>query len=331
MIGQSMKRIKTSIWILVICTWLLIGCKVEGSAVIPVTPVMSVESTLAATLTQTIPAGLPDESGNETQMDSLDFSYTADKPLTDPDEILNILHALSQKYIQWLSRPGWFLERTYINNGSVLTATHFIDDQGNCAERFQFSEHENQWSASWLRMVDGTNVQLYDQPRPLVEAKNPPVISSPKPGDSCKLENDVAYDLINLESGKKIRIEDFQNGVFTSHDLNLWNESLDGREVVVLFENAVYAEPRPTIWKPESGGWVLVQRDQSWLYFDLQSGGIIGRRNVGYYDKGEVVDGDETKIWKTDLLFELTLPFDIDDVFEETSGAIKEYIQKLEK
>lgn len=269
-------------------------------------------------------------STKEAAKSSLEITYSQDNPLTDPDEILRVLEALKQRHIEWLSRPGWYVYLKFDLDGPVLTGTYFIDDQGNCTEQFQFKNQEGQFLPRWVRLADGTYARLYNQIGPYDQAQYPPKIFFPDEGESCKLEDDVAFDLINLGLEKQIRLADYRNGNFEVYDLRLWKEILDEQEVIVLYEDAIQAPPLPLMRRPDGEGWVPIRRNQQWLYLDPLSGGQVGVKAASYAENGELVDGDASTVWKSDNLFSAELPEDVARAYWDVIEALRSYLGDLD-
>ena len=264
----------------------------------------------------------------------LDLPYTEENPLSDPEEILVILDALAQRHIEWLSRPGWYVHRQYFTNvddpHSRVWGTHFVNDLGDCAEQFEFKEEDGGLVPSKIVLPDGTEGYPYYVGGELDQA----VFFLPEEGGACQIESDgYVWLVIQAVSDMERRLESAKAGVFEDYQLLLWQEVIDDREVIVLYEDFQEAPPKGT-FRLANGTFVLVDRKINWTYRDPQTGGILGNDAVMYGEDGAILDGQEKgtrEIVLSDLLFYDELPPDLAQAYQEAAEALQRYRDQGER
>jgi hypothetical protein len=272
-------------------------------------------------------------AGDEALVPLSDLSYTEAEPLTDPEEILTILDALARRHIEWLSRPGWYVYRQYFTDVPDphirIWGTHFIDDLGDCAERFEFREEDGKRVPAWIALPDGTEAQLYSVDGELDHDRASVV--APEAGYACRMENDgYVYEVVHTGTALEMRFESVSAGALESYEVFLWKEVLQNREVIVLYES-LKVPPSKGFHTLEDGTAVPIDRERSWTYRDPQTGGVMGYDVVTYGKNGEILEGAEKGVRDirfSELAFYEELPPGLAQVYQKAVEALQAYMER---
>lgn len=327
-----MRRILTILFSLVI-GWSLCSCR----PIIISSPSQPTVRMIETSFVPTIPP-IPTASTPEPQLDPvgtvpvedsqvpLEIPFTVERPLSNPNEIVKILEILKQKHIEWLSRPGWYVYRMPWEDGEYrLWGTHFTNDQGDCREQFHLLEKGDELYPVEILLADGTWGRLYGVKGRLDQA----VVIPSDEKTPCQMED--AYHVstvIQMAPDIQPRLESAKTGEIEAYELLLWQEVIDGRKVVVLFEDMGKTKG---VFRLADGTFVPVEREIHWTYLDPETGGIVGGDMVMYAEDGEILSGEEKgkrEVKFSDLIFYDELPPEVLQAYEEAAEALRDFIQR---
>jgi hypothetical protein len=161
---------------------------------------------------------------------------TAHNLITDRKKIENVLTALGQVNLNWMARPGWVHSERIPADGEIIKFTyqdrwtHYINDLGDCAEEMWLvrktytSENEQQR----IRLATGAQGELValrtfsETPDKIPSYADPRVEVQP-----CRAQ-DRSPVLFDLQ-------EEIQSIQANITDLRLWEETLVGKDLYVLY------------------------------------------------------------------------------------------------
>ena len=132
-----MNKIKISFWVILLMT-LLSACGSRSTSQAPGSPIPEVDT--ADQAHATLQAALPTVSGTSdlptpqpaaTLPPVFDLTRTEDNPITDGQQIIEILEALDGIQQAQPVSPGWYLMRIVDPPDTIYFAFHVIDAQGN--------------------------------------------------------------------------------------------------------------------------------------------------------------------------------------------------------
>lgn len=212
-----------------------------------------------------------------------DLAYTQEAPLTDGQKILAVLGALRQRQVESMANPGWYqygprtpAEGEISNRYNLL---HVLED-GQCELFNYYLQLPDQRIASnEIILADGATGQgdIREAVIDIAEAGMAPC--SPALVDSLMLlDSEILYfkDLITAQVNAEAAYQ-------------AWVETIEGREVFVLYYDLHYLDPKPNTMDPDTRAFELEDRGQEWKYFDLQSGISLGSYYVIMLENGKVL------------------------------------------
>jgi hypothetical protein len=310
------------------------------------TPQPSVSATPEAAASQTalpIQALTPKASQPATMHDDatpdplLDLPYTEDDPLTDPEEILQILDELQRRELAWFSRPGWVQftsvwagARDY--SGTQHIWTHITTPDRDCSEQFYYFEHGGEFLPYGIRRSDGVVGYI----RPILEGQfQYDTVYETSP--SCDLGDGASLWIGTGAGGFVFHDEASQARAEIQRDipasqLQVWLVDGNGSTQLVLMQESVFSDStqRGTVADPETGIMVPVARNLKFKYIELETGLLLRDVEEFYDDDDQLITGshedDEKGLWYAYQFYEM-LPEVVSQVYEEAAEALNAYIE----
>lgn len=246
------------------------GCA-DPSEVTSSAPVSQPVGTTASDSTETpAQAPMPAASqyaatpGEATPDSLLDLPYTEDNPLTDPEEILQILDELQERELAWFSRPGWYrfttdwpLGRDYTRTRYVLTSV--ISENRDCLEQFAYFEQNGIILPYTIHLDDGSFGSITHAVDGTFQVNN---MLLPEEASSCDLGNGNSIG-VGTEDGNFILHDEasqfrkasnsVMEGIQT--DFRAWVKEVDGKQTLVLVYDITIEDPalRGGVMDPTTG------------------------------------------------------------------------------
>ena len=197
------------------------------------------------------------------------LAYTRDAPLTDGPKILEQLLALRQRLSEGIARSGWYVFDPLLPQGQDWTSSRStvlqVNDDGTCQSMAYYLK-DGQILPNEITLVDGAWGLVGDvQTGIFTEAEANHAPCSPEQVDNLAwIANEIDF------------FRDFSAGEIDG-EYRLWVETVAGRQVLVLFYDIRYQPPKPVIMDPDMRALEPEDRSLKWLYFDLETGSILGQ------------------------------------------------------
>lgn len=291
--------------------------------------------------TTTAVAPIVDESMSEaaTTLPALTFSYTEANPLTEPQEISNLLDALRLRQEAWFSRPGWYLKTVcnYLTPGvehwmdCLHFLVHVVDDTRTCREQLVYFVIEGQIKPFEIMLEDGSRAAFT---LPEVAFRVSP--QSPDPTIQCSLENLESVEVWGefLLGNEHLRFESFleelrtgggsleEGSGATAGSVSVWQEQVDGKNVLVLaYEITSFRAPQPVYMDPTTGQCLLIERSTRLKQFDLLTGLQISEQEILYLQNGQTL-GSDAASGSVQYVYYATLPANLAQVYTDTAARV---------
>jgi hypothetical protein len=253
-----------------------------------------------------------------------DPPYTREDPLTDGQKIQELLVALRQRLSTWLSRPGWYVfdpmlphDQNWVSSRS--TALQVIDSAGTCQAMVYYLK-DGQILPNEVTLADGAWGLIGDVQAGIfteAEASHPP----------CRL-----YQVDHLASiyNEINFFRDFAAGKLDG-EYRLWVETIDIRPVLILSYDIRYSSPKPVTMDPDTRKLEPEDRSVKQLYFDLETGAILGQYEQVTLENGKTFgekyqEGDPLPLG---IHSYESLPAELMQAFEKATQDLHTYLESI--
>lgn len=309
----------------------------------PTTEIATLQAALPTHAPTSTASQLSTAPGDVTPDPLLDLPYTEEEPLTDPEEILQILDELQRRELAWFSRPGWlqFTETSPQTDHTKIRHlwTHVINDALDCQEQFIYFEHEDEILPYTIRLENG------------VTGTNHPVLGG-------KLSQDFFYETspaCTLTSSWILTYSEGYADDFIIHDeaaefrsflrrsipgnedqFFAWVRKIESRPTLVLVFDVKIGNPalRGSVLDQTTGSLASVARNIVYKYIDLETGLAARFTEEFYNEDGRLLSeshfDEKGGYWYFYHWYE-TLPASIAQVYYEMEYELKEYMKIREK
>jgi hypothetical protein len=342
-----MKLPKVSFPLLVsVCIlFLLAACIISCIEVTPtLTPMLLLTNTppTGALLTTTAVAPIVDKSLPEAAatLPALAISYTEANPLTEPQEISNLLDILLLRQEAWFSRPGWYL-KTVCNYSAPgrdewMACLHFlahvVDEAHTCREQLVYFVIDGQVKPFEIMLEDGSRAG-FTLPEVTFRAESP---EPPDPAIQCSLENLESVNVWGefLLGNERVRLESFleelrtgggsleEGSGATSGSVSAWQAQAGGQNVLALvYEIKSFRAPQPVYIDPITGQSLLIMRSTRLKQFDLLTGLQISEQEILYLQNGQTLGGDAAS-GSVQYVYYEAMPADLAQVYADTAARV---------
>jgi hypothetical protein len=269
-----------------------------------------------------VPTFVPLPVSALTALDNL--AYTEELPLTDGQKILELLLALRQRLSAWLARPGWYVFDSLLPQSPDWASTRstvlqVIDPAGTC-QAMVYYRKDGQVLPNEITLADGTWGLIGDvQAGVFTEAEADHLPCRPDQVDNLVwIDNEIDY-LGDIIAGE------------IDGDTRAWVETIAGRPVFVLSYDIRYPPPKPVVMDPDTRALEPEDRSVKWLYFDLETGSILGQYEQVMLQNGKTFgepyqQGDPLPVgihYYQDLPDELLL------VFEKAAQDLRAHLESI--
>lgn len=210
-----------------------------------------------------------------------DLPYTQFAPLTDGQTILDLLLALRQRLSKGITRSGWYVFDSLLPQGRDWTSSRMtvlkVNDNRTCQLMVYYLK-DSGILPNEITLEDGTWGLIGDvQAGIFTEAEADHALCSPEQVDNLVWQaNEIDF------------FRDFLAGEMDG-EYRLWVDEIAGRRVLVLFYDIRYQPPKPVTMDPDTRALEPEDRSVKWLYFDLETGSILGR--LGQYEQVTLENG----------------------------------------
>jgi hypothetical protein len=202
-------------------------------------------------------------------------------PLTDGQTILQILDALERLQIRRLSQPGWYIygpksvsAEHWLSNRYILV--HTIDESGAC-DYMSYYIKDGKILPQEIVLADGRwgtigsveNGQLTAGEKGKIGWDNGPQSAT------CQIPNVEPISYLRNETQTFRDLVDGQ----TKATFKGWTEQIGGRKFFVLYTN-LELNGFGTVMDPATGKLEPIERQETWLYFDLDWGAVLEAASV---------------------------------------------------
>lgn len=289
-------------------------------------PFRPTETALPGLPTLTLAGSQETTPKGRTGQDEFEIPYTPDNPLTDPDEILEILEMLKQRHIEWLSRSGWYVYSVQLSEmrhpwDHLYWLANLKSDSVECDGELMYFIKGDQIIPIEIRLADGTTG--------IIGALR----SGNFDGSIFGLEEDRPCEVEKLRGvvNQNLGVEDFNfrlekqmKGEFSDFNYRAWKEDTPDKQVFVLYTSQRTEEPKGLYSKTSAGPFIPIDRRESWYSYDLNNGGLIASNGVLHLENGEAVDDGP-------VLFEYSslekIPTDLETIFNDTVQEMQGYLE----
>lgn len=282
---------------------------------------------------------LPASDEKEEGASVLEIPYTEENPLTNVEEVQEILDHLQKREVAWFSRPGWYRFTIHSPSGRDYTRTeyiltHVINNDRGCLEQFAYFEQDGKILPYAIHLEDGTfglishTVEGTFQVRSTLPAEETP---------PCDLGNGTSIGFGTADDDFILHDEASQFQKASSHqvagikqDYRAWVERIDGRQTLILVYDGTYEDPslRGTILDPTTGVLHQVARNLRFHYIDLETGLQVRFDEEFYLEDGQLVSGDDVGLLYSYEYLE-TMPEEFEQVFEDVATQLKAMLDKI--
>jgi hypothetical protein len=210
-----------------------------------------------------------------------DLPYTRDDPLTEGQTILDLLLALRQRLSGGIGRPGWYAFAPLLPQGRDWTSSRStvlrVNDDRTCQSMVYYLK-DGRILPNEITLEDGAWGLIGDvQAGIFTEAEADHAPCSPEQVDNLVwLDNEIDF------------FREFLVGKIDG-EYRLWVDEIAGRRVLVLFYDIRYQPPKPVTMNPDTRALEPEDRSVKWLYFDLETGSILG--HLGQFEQVTLENG----------------------------------------
>jgi hypothetical protein len=252
-----------------------------------------------------------------------DLPYTQVAPLTDGQTILDLMLALRQRLSDHFARPGWYVFDSILPPDQDWASTRStvlqVNDDGTCRSMVYYLK-DGQVLPNEITLEDGTWGLIGDvQAGIFTEAAADRASCSPEQVDNLVwIANEIDF------------FRDFLAGEFDG-DYRLWVDEISGRRVLVLFYDIRYQPPRPVTMDPDTRALQPEDRSVKWLYFDLETGSILGQYEQVTLQNGKTFGEpyQEGEPLPQGVRFYETPPADQQQAFEQAVKDLRAHLESI--
>lgn len=283
-----------------------------------------------------VPIPSPDKIGG-TESVVLEIPYTRGNPLTDVEEIQEILDRLQEQELTWFSRPGWYQFTSHRPSGRDYTRTqstlvHVINENRECLEQFVYFEHEEKVIPFTIRLDDGALGSII----PALEGRfREDLVHETSP--ACDLGNGVGVEIGTEEDDFILHDEASQFRKASNHqvpgieqDYRTWVEGIDGRQTLILVYDITIGDPalRGTILDPTTRVPYPVARNLRFYYINLDTGLQVRFDEEFYLENDQLINGDGVGLLYS-YEYSETMPEELRRPFENAARQLKAMLDKI--
>jgi hypothetical protein len=250
--------------------------------------------------------------------------YTQDNPLQDGAELAGLLAGLRQRYLDGLSRPGWYGFTTGSTGGSDAlhgphSLTHVLDASGRC-ETMNYYTQDGVTLPQEIHLADGAWGLISS----VVDGDFTEGAPAGAP-EAAPCRVDTLFSFTLLDNAIANYLDLIQGRV--PGDYRAWAEVVDGQRVLRLYSDRSYTPPRPSLMHPVTGKFALIDRTERWTDFDPQTGAWLAEWERFYLSSGEVLDGEKLSAAEY-ATFEQP-PAELRGAFDEAVERMNAYLEGL--
>ncbi|MDY6846869.1 MAG: hypothetical protein SVP52_07005 [Chloroflexota bacterium] len=290
-------------------------------------PTPSVPTILSATSTSS------SDEINATEPAVLEIPYTEAHPLTDADEIQEILDRLQEREVSWFSRPGWYRFTTDYPLGGDYTKmryalTHVINENRDCREQFSYYEKDGVILPYSIRLDDGSFGLLHHTTDGEFQVVNALPSGEASP---CDLGNGYSLALGTTDGNFFLHDEAAQfrkssNAIVEGIQTNfrVWVEEYDTKQTLVLVYDVTIEYPslRGSVLDPTTGIFSTIVRSIRFHYIELETGLQVRFDEAFYLESGKLVDADGVGLLYSYEYLE-TIPELIKESYEDVAVELR--------